>query len=114
MNDKSRETELDRLMAGWPGLFVVFFAIGWMLLVANDYFPGIGWIFGRWGILLDILPGFFSMYLIGFGILGERTWFGKGVRITIVAVLVALFFLSGSPGGGDGSRSCSRATPHYC
>jgi len=115
MDANDRETDVDRFMAGWPGLLTAFFTIAWMLLVGNNVFPGIGWIFGKWGKLIDLLPGMFSIYLVAFGIVGERTWVGKRIRWALILLIVGAIivsFLSG--GGGNGSNGCSRATPQFC
>ena len=113
MDAKDRETGVDRFMGGWPGLFTGFFLVGWMLLVVNGVFPGIGWIFGKWGKLIDVLPGFLSVYFLAFGIFGERTWVGKGIRQGLAIFIIGAIVVSClSDGGSQGS--CSRATPQYC
>lgn len=94
MDAKDNETEIDRFIGGWPGVITGVFAIAWMLLVANGYFSGIGWILGQWGKLIDVLPGLVAIYMFGFGILGEDTMVGRGVRTAWAIFFVGLFVVS--------------------
>lgn len=112
MDAKDRETAVDRFMGGWPGLLTGIFAIGWMLLVGNGIVPGIGWVFGKWGKLIDLVPGMISIYFLAFGILGGDTWVGKGIRQALVVLIFGIIIVSCLSGGGVGS--CTRATPQYC
>ena len=114
MDDQERETEMDRIMAGWPGLTVSLFCVGWMLLVAYDVLPGIGGIVGKWGKIIDVIPGMIAAYLILFGIVGGRTWLGKRIRFALLAIIVAALAISFLFGGSIGSGACTRVSPQFC
>lgn len=113
MDAKDRETSVDRFMGGWPGVVTGAIAISWMLLVANEFFPGIGWVFGRWGKLIDLVPGIVAIYMFAFGLLGGDTLVGKGVKTAWIIVIFGMIAVSCMSGGG-GSGGCTRATPQYC
>ncbi|WP_370202149.1 hypothetical protein [Alloalcanivorax venustensis] len=116
MNGENRETSLDKFMAGWPGVIVASFAIVWTALVVNKILPGLGAAVGIWGYVVDIFIGIFAANFLIFGIVGENTWLGKGIRkalIFVVVVIIAISILS-SGGSENNPSECSRATPQYC
>ena len=113
MDAKDRETDVDRFMGGWPGVITGVFAIIWMLLVANDLFSGVGWIFGHWGKLVDLIPGVVAVYMFVFGLLGGNTVVGKVVKAGWIIVIAGMIVISCMSGGGS-SGGCTRSTPQYC
>lgn len=113
MNEQQNDDKINEFMAGWPGLVTGLALIVWMLLVVNDFIPGLkGW-FGRWWALVDFLPGFFSCSLVAFGILGEKTWVGTAIRYGLGALVIAVLLYS-CVSGGSGGGACTRATPQFC